>query len=243
MKAVLRRGLMAIIILLLAGCAATTEVKQASSEVGAALEELQASRKLFQTSYLLELDEIKGLVISSILADAVNREIELMVDEEFDGDLIQLSDSIKNERDAAQSRVKLVLNRFPPEDLDSDHEDFVLAALRSAVPGLRRTAKIYEERNPELAKSLRRRADLLENDPSAGVHEEELEALMTLVELEATKISIKKGLKDLGDYVTLLEMIHNQVNEWVVTDVKVKGEDLAILFDNIASLNQTGSEP
>jgi hypothetical protein len=243
MKANLRRGFVVIIILSLTGCAATSEVKQASSEVGAALGELQASGKAFQTSYLLELGEIQRLVISSILADAVNREIELMVDEEFDGDLIQLSDSIKNERYAAQSRVKLVLNKLPPEDRDSDHEDFVLAALRSAAPPLRSRAKIYEERNPKLARILRDEADLLENDPSAGVHEEELEALMTLVELEGTRISIKEGLKDLGDYVTLLEMIHNQVNEWVVTDVKVKGEDLAILFDNIASLNPTGGEP
>lgn len=238
MRPCLRWVFLAFIILSLSGCAATPEVKQASSEVGAALKELQAAKRAFQTSYLLELDEIQRLIISSVLADAVNREIKLMVDEGFDGDLIQLSDSIKNERDAAQSRINLVLKSLPSGN--SDSEEFVLGALRSAAPGLRSTADLFESTDSEHAGILRHQADLLENDPSAGVHPEEVEALVTLVELEGTKRGIKDGLKDLGNYVTLLELIQKQVNEWVVTDVKVEGEDLASFFDKIASLNQAG---
>ena len=233
----MRWWILAVITLTLAGCVASPEVKVASSEVGVALKELRAAEREFRNAYIEELDVIQQLILSSILSAAVNREVASLVNSGFDGDLILLSNSIKNERDAARRRVDLIINEPPPEGSDPDYEEFVSNTLvESIVDSLRRTASLFEDEEPARAQELRDRADQVENDITTIVGSAEIEALADLVRLESTKGAVRAGLKDLDDYIRFLQLIHHQVDEWVKTDVTVKGDELARLIDKHAAL-------
>ena len=59
--------------------------------------------------------------------------------------------------------------------------------------------------------------------------------------IEATKNEVRKGLKDLDDYLQFLQLIHTQVHEWVSTDVTVKGNEVAALIEKHQALLGLGS--
>jgi hypothetical protein len=232
----MRRCYTPLIILALAGCAAPPEVREASIEVGEALEELRHAQRDFGSAFLEEIEAVRKLIARAIVSDAVNARIAGMVGQAFDGDLIGLSAAMRHERDAALQRVGLVTAKAPPVGADADFEAHVLDTLKSIAPGLRRTAELIESEAPERAAELRAQADRLESDPNAGISDAELGALADLVLLEATGVAVREGLGDLEDYLRFLQLVHRQVDAWLAADVKVEGERLARLIDEHAHL-------
>jgi hypothetical protein len=226
----------------MAGCAASPEVKTASSEIGMALGELRSAQRDFQSAYIRELNEIQQLIASSILSDAVNRKVAELVEKDLDGDLFQLSGSIRNARDAAHKRVNMIVDpcKTCPALPTGPHPDYVKyvddTLVESVAGSLMRQAKLAEGENPGMAKVLREKADKAATDLRALVSPEERSALAELVRLESIKKSLPTQLRDLDEYVRFLQLVHEQVNEWVLTDVTVKGDELARLIDRNADL-------
>ena len=239
---------LACIALTLVGCVASTEVKTASSDVGVALKELSTAQAEFRDALIAEIEEIRQLIASSVVNGAVNREVAALTEAGFfepgtdaggdhpadrqgdppdSIDLISLSDSIKNARDAAEKRVEQILELKPPAGEDPDYEAAVAASLEENVEALQRTAERFGD--PELHAAVARARAAVASD-------EEIEALAQLLSLQATKGVVTAGMSDLADYIKFLRKIHAPVNQWVSTDVTVKGDELAALIDKHAGL-------
>lgn len=217
-----------LVLLLMTGCAAstTTEVKQASSEVNAALTTLRAAQKDFGAVYLTELEETRLLIGRAIVADAVVRTVNKLAEQERSGNLIAISRQIKAERDAYRRLVNLIMNE-PIQAGDSTASIVVDRVLKRQASALRVSATILEsEGKAAEALRLQARAEQL-----GELAIEQKDDMLALVELGMTKNVVRQGLQELDNYLAFLNIIQAQVHEWVSTDVKVRGNEVARLIE------------
>ena len=227
-----------VLVLFLSGCVASTEVKQASAQVGVALDQLQNAQVSFRKVYVGELEEVRELAGRAIVADAVVQKVGTLKQQEIDGDLIEISKAISHERETYRRIVAEVLAVKPkPNETDEDAVIQILAPKR--VAALRETAVALEESGlTESADELKRKADELDARPSSLEKDQQFTDLVVLVTLAGAQQDVKTGLKDLEDYIQFLRLIHSGVNEWIVTDVTVKGTDVANLISQVEKLQQ-----
>ena len=227
-----------VLVLFLSGCVASTEVKQASAQVGVALDQLQNAQVSFRKVYVGELEEVRELAGRAIVADAVVQKVGTLKQQEIDGDLIEISKAISHERETYRRIVAEVLAVKPkPNETDEDAVIQILAPKR--VAALRASADALEELGlTESAGELKRKADELDARPSSLEKDQQFTDLVVLVTLAGTQQDVKTGLKDLEDYIQFLRLIHSGVNEWIVTDVTVKGTDVANLISKVEKLQQ-----
>lgn len=227
-----------VLVLFLSGCVASTEVKQASAQVGVALDQLQNAQVSFRKVYVGELEEVRELAGRAIVADAVVQKVGTLKQQEIDGDLIEISKAISHERETYRRIVAEVLAVKPkPNETDEDAVIQILAPKR--VAALRASADALEELGlTESAGELKRKADELDARPSSLEKDQQFTDLVVLVTLAGTQQDVKTGLKDLEDYIQFLRLIHSGVNEWIVTDVTVKGTDVANLISQVEKLQQ-----
>lgn len=209
--------------MLLVGCASTPEVKQASAQVGVALAELDKAQAEVRDVYVRELEETRQIAGRAIVADAVVDKVGEMSEEEINGDLIALSTAIAAERQAFRALVDEILALGPGEAEES--RDVVDAFFQGRISELRRLAA-GDVVDPATAAELRQAADKLEQNQQ----EEYYDDMVNLVELAKTQQDVRTAISDLADYVALLRIIHAQVNEWITTDVTVKGDQVADLI-------------
>lgn len=227
-----------VLVLFLSGCVASTEVKQASAQVGVALDQLQNAQVSFRKVYVGELEEVRELAGRAIVADAVVQKVGTLKQQEIDGDLIEISKAISHERETYRRIVAEVLAVKPkPNETDEDAVIQILAPKR--VAALRASADALEELGlTESAGELKRKADELDTRPSSLERDRQFSDLVVLVTLAGTQQDVKTALKDLEDYIQFLRLIHSGVNEWIVTDVTVKGTDVANLISKVEKLQQ-----
>lgn len=227
----MRRYVPALCALLFAGCASSPEVKQASGDVGLALAALDDAREDFRDVFLRELDATQELVARAIVADAVVRVVEGLAAEEIDGNLIVISAAIRDERQAYQNLTAAVM-RTRPRTSETPGE-VVARVLAGKAVDLRASADLLEAAGSgEAAAVLRIRADELE-DGEAGIPQ--FGDMETLVILTVAKADVRQGARELGAYVDLMQLVHAQVHEWIVTDVTVRGDRVAALIDEHAA--------
>jgi len=226
------------LVLFLSGCVASTEVKQASAQVGVALDQLQNAQVSFRKVYVGELEEVRELAGRAIVADAVVQKVGTLKQQEIDGDLIEISKAISHERETYRRIVAEVLAVKPkPNETDEDAVIQILAPKR--VAALREAAVALEESGlTESADELKRKADELDTRPSSLERDQQFTDLVVLVTLAGTQQDVKTALKDLEAYIQFLRLIHSGVNEWIVTDVTVKGADVANLISKVEKLQQ-----
>lgn len=216
-----------LVFLLMTGCAASTtlEVKQASSEVNVALSTLRAAQQDFGAEYLAELEETRQLIGRAIVADAVVRTVNKLAEQERSGNLIAISRQIKAERDAYRRLVDLIMNE-PIQAGDSTAIIVVDRVLKRQASALRVAATILESEG--------KAADAVKLQATAAQLGEleigQKDDMLALVELGMTKNVVRQGLRDLDNYLAFLNIIQAQLHEWVSTDVKVRGNEVARLI-------------
>ncbi len=222
----------ATLCLLLASCVASTEVKQASSQIGVSLTALREAQADLRDAYLRELEETRQMVGRAIVADAVVRKVHQMSKEELDGDLIAISSAINSEREAYRSLVDKILEAEPRAN-ESDSA-VVNRVLKGRADDLRKSAADLEGFGAtESAQELRDLAVQLESGKD-GV--DQYDDMLVLVTLALTKEAVRTGIADLDQYVRYLQLVHAQVHEWITTDVTVKGDDVAALLERADAL-------
>jgi len=229
----MKKLILVVCCLLFISCAASNEVKQASSQVEVALTSLREAQGDLRNLYLRELEETRQLVGRAIVADAVVRKVNTLSKEELKGDLISISKAVKSQRDAYQFLVNEIMQTKPKKDEKA--KDVVKAIFDDKrVKALRRVAKTFKaEGNTASAIKLIERAEKLE---TASKDVKDFGDMVVIVQLEQAQADVRRGMKDLDDYLQFLQMIHSQVNEWITTDVTVKGEDVAALVEKHAAV-------
>ncbi len=235
----------ATLCLLLCGCVASTEVKQASSQVGVALAELQKAQANLRNVYIRELEEVRELAGRSIVAAAVVNKVGTLKEEEIDGDLIEISRAIGSERAAYRELVSELLAARPKPG-EPDEQAVIDILVPKRVKGLRDSADALESAGmADSAEELRAKADALERDPSSLDRDGHFDDMVNIMILAATQDDVRAGLEDLEQYIGLLRMMHTEIDEWIATDVTVKGDDIATLIQNAEKTfgSATGGTP
>lgn len=223
------RACLFVVGLFFSGFVSATEVKEASSQLGVALEQLQKAQLSFETVYVNELQEVRELAARAIVNDAVVKKVGQLKQLEVDGDLIEISEEISSERAAYRQLVDAVLSAQPP-DADKSDEDVVVEVLLARVKALRGAADGLEEAGmKDSADELRAEAEALEENPKVF---EQFDDMVNIVVLASTQNDVSEALKDLQQVTSFLQMIHSTVNEWIVTDSSLKGKDLAQVILN-----------
>ena len=234
----MRRFFPALCALLVAGCASSPEVKQASGDVTLALAALSEAQEDFRDIYLRELDETQDLVARAIVADAVTRVVESLSAEEIEGNLIVISEAMRIERQAFQDLTEAVMRTRPKAD--EDPADAVDRVLDRKAADLRAAARALDDAGlTESADALRERAERLKAGAELPQHFD----LVVLATLQIAKGDVRRGSDELGAYLDVMQLVHAQVNEWIATDVTVRGDQVAALIDEHAATLGLESDP
>lgn len=227
----MRPSILFLCALFLAGCASSQETKQASGDVALALAALDQAEQDFRDIYLRELDDTQDLVERAIVADAVKRLVDGLAAEEIDGNLIVISTAIRAERDTYRD-LTAAISRTRPRSGEAP-ADVVTRVLMDKAGDLRGAAdQLVAVGQAESAAALRLRADELAAG-AAGVPQ--FGDMEVLVILTIAKSDVREGSRALGAYVDLMRMVHAQVDEWIATDMTVKGDQVAALIDRHAA--------
>lgn len=229
------RWLAAGLSVLLAGCLAPTEVKQASSEVGVGLRSLKSAQRDFRDQFIDELEATRRLVGRAIVARAVVDTVNELSEQEAQGNLPKISKTIGVERDAWSTRVALVMAERPSSEKPEKTVERLVGG--NEADALRESAVALEAAGlVETAAELRARATELDAAFAGGMPEWALEDLAVLVTLEKTKADVRRGLADLNDYLKFLQLVHGEIDEWIATDVTVSGAEVARLIERHAGV-------
>lgn len=231
----------------LPACSANPQVKIASTEFTAALGELRAASRDFRKAYTGEIRKTREEIKGAIVARAVRLRVEHISaglddrDSEFAArGLISLADELKQTEEEYGSLAALfdTLTVRPDESAEDGIQrvlDARVEAARSAADRMRRLG------NLAVAEELEERAGQLaeENEDAKLVAYFE-----TLVLLGATAREAGDNLRELDTLVRVLQETHSVIHEWIMTDVKVSGEQLAGLFEEHAgTLGLTPAPP
>jgi hypothetical protein len=218
--------------LALGGCAASSDVKQASADVDLALAGLSEAQDEFREVFLRELDATQDAVSDAIVADAVVRVVGTLSAEELDGNLIAISTAMELEREAYLDLTAAVRRTRPRAD--EPPEDVVDRVLGRKAADLRASARALEEEGSvESAARLRERAEVMK---AGAVLLPQHDDLIVLARLQIAKVDVRQGGDDLAAYIEVMRLVHAQVHEWIMTDVTVRGSDVATLVETHAAL-------
>lgn len=216
----------------LVGCVSTPEVKEASATIGVSMKALQAAQLEFRDAFVAEIEETQALVGRAIVNSAVVNLVETLSQQEAEGDLMGISGAISAERRAVRAIVDAVMAAEPGcADVGCDRE-VVNGFLNQQPAALRRTADALEQTSPRSAAELRDLAGALE---VAGPRLNQLDDLAVLVTLTRTANDVTTGMADFESYVDLLQLMHAEVDQWIVTDTKVDGVAVANLMERLSA--------
>lgn len=235
---ILVASLLAAAGIVLAGCVSSPEVKLASAQMTAALEELDEGLTLFRDLHIAEIEKTRADIGSAIVARAVANKInELsgnLEDDEWQEKfkkqgLIALSKEIEEAQDIARilvnqvSRITLKRDEVAAVKLDELLSKQV-KMLRVSAEALRQNKQEREARElEEKAVELEEHAPPLVQDPMIGAY------LKAILELGAMKAEVPQNLENLETLVKMLRKTHAVIDEWIMTDVTVSGAQVGQL--------------
>ena len=225
----MKRKFVIFAALLLSGCVATTEVKEASSQVGVALNQLAVSKNSFQDVYLSELQEVRDIAAAAIESQSVVDSVEDLKQQEIRGDLIEISRNISSDRKATRQLAAEVMAISVGVDQDTDK---VLAEFfKKKIDALRKTAKISEDAgNTVSSQELRAEADALEKQTNGEDTSNLYKDLNDLLMLSQAEKVVANSLKEFDQYIQFLKLVHTGLDDWISTDVTVNGSNIANLL-------------
>ncbi len=212
--------------LLLSGCVASTDVKQASLQLGTALDQLTHAQNSLRDIYIQEIEEVSDLTASAIESRSVSETIKKLESQEVDGNLLVLSQSISSDREATRALVSEV--RAASVKSHQNTDEILDAILKKRINDLRSTANLFG--NTITANELRERANALQFETSGRASGGLYQDLNNLLSLNQAKSEITDSLNDLNQYIEILKTMHNGVNDWIATDVTVDGSSIADLL-------------
>ena len=234
----MRRYFPALCALFLAGCASSPEVKQASGDVTLALAALSEAQEDFRDIYLRELDETQELVARAIVANAVAEVVKSLSEEEARGDLIAISEAMRIERQGFQSLTAAVMRTRPKAD--EDPELAVQRVYDRKAADLRAAARALDAAgSTEQAAVLREQSERWKAGAELPQHSD----LVVLAILQIARGDVRRGSDQLGAYLDVMQLVHAQVDEWIATDVTVKGDQVAALIDKYSTTLGLESDP
>jgi len=234
----MRRFFPALCALLFAGCASSPEVKQASGDVTLALAALSEAQEDFRDIYLRELDETQDLVARAIVADAVTQVVESLSAEEIEGNLIAISEAMRIERQGFQNLTAAVMRTRPKAD--EDPEAVMQRVYDRKAADLRAAARALDAAgSTEQAAVLREQSERWKAGAELPQHSD----LVVLAILQIARGDVRRGSDELGAYLDVMQLVHAQVNEWIATDVTVRGDQVAALIDRHAATLGLESDP
>ncbi|MEZ4267468.1 MAG: hypothetical protein R3F39_13905 [Myxococcota bacterium] len=237
------RGALALVIpaLVVSACATTSsDVKQASGQLTAALSAMDGAVLDFQALYLAEIQQTRTDLQDAYIARAVRLRTRAL-SSELDGPaweaklrargLLAVAEEIEASENAARELVGRVATMTLAEGQTAeaalgDLYGGQAAALRTSAAALREkgltaAADALDARAAQLEAA---RPDLL-GDPLATGY------LKALVELSTMARDLPLRLEDLRAAVDYLAATHGVVDGWIQADVKPSGEALGELFD------------
>ncbi len=226
--------LVAMVLAFLTGCAAApTDVKQASTDIDLGLAELTKAQRTFRDRYIQEIRATQDLVVRAFVASAMVRTVESLSDLEASGDLLVLSQTLTSERDAHTKLAALVRAKRPKATAEAG--DVVTSVLTDQAKNLEALAATLDPVDPATAETLRLRAAGLRGDDLPG-----FDHLVALVQLSQVERAVRDGMADLENTLQFLQLTHATLDDWIQTDVKVSGTEVAKLVQEHESL-LTGS--
>jgi hypothetical protein len=216
------------------GCVADPETKVASSQTAVALSSLGEAEESFKRLYLQELDKTRDLVKRSLVARAVVDKVkELANDLEEKGDLITLSMELEGTDAAVRGLIDEVEDEAMAQDeskekKDKDVREQLGEFVKKKRKAILETAQLLPAENPT-RKELEAKAGAAEL-----ISKKILDQLFVLMQLKLMRAEAAKGLQDLRDHIANLQAVHTTIDQWIQTDVKASGEDVAKLVDKHA---------
>ena len=218
----------AVVAVVTTGCVANQDVKTASTEVTKTLGNVRGAEQDFNDAVLAELEQTRAQVARAIVAGIVYRKIGSIADDlEAKGNLIGLSREISE----AQQRGELFVDRISsaklPENVDTVKISDWLAATSSKAPIAAPGPTPAPSPAPVPASTSA--PDIL---GQLGVPEAQVRTLLRVRQME---VRTKAGLlNELDQHVNAIAALHAQVDQWIQTDVTVKGEDVAKVIEAVA---------
>jgi hypothetical protein len=243
---------MAITITALASnsCASPPQAQLASTQLTAVLTELRGATRSFRNAYVAEIERTQTELERAVVARSVKNRVQELSrsfgepewhDRFRQQGLIALSEEIEQEQDAARRLVNEVGRiRLRRDELASEGLERLIdrhaEALRASAAQLRAQGVI------EAADELEARAADFETGGAQAIEDELLRAyLEAYLELGALRREVPQNLRQLTTLVEILQETHSVVHEWVMTDVKVSGADIADLLVRHAEVLDLGA--
>lgn len=233
--------LAALLAATLAACSANPQVKIASTEFTAALGELRTASRDFRSAYTGEIQKTRDEIQNAIVARAVRLRVERIserLDEresEFAArGLISLADTLAQTEEEYRKLAELVASVTLKRD--ERPEGGVQRVLDAQVAAARTFAERLRPLNPAAAEELEKRARELEEKRNLDfLDDAKIDAyVVALLDLGAAADEAGTNLRQLDALVRVLQETHSVIHEWIMTDVKVSGEQLANLFQKHA---------
>jgi hypothetical protein len=248
-----------LLVLPLASCAFSPDVKLASVQISDALKDLGTANQTLEQVYLGQIERTRSDIENAVVARSVELKIQALA-LEVDGparnagprsrSLILLSREIEAVQTQARSLARLVTLSAPwdRETTAPGIRGFVDAqvkALRTSALALR-SQGLSEE-----AGILEARADEADQAVDAdSFHDPVLQAyLAALRDLALMTSEATTSLKELDNLVKMLRGTHSVVHRWVMTDVRPSGARIGDLLEEHARLlgleipDQEGGSP
>ena len=225
------------------GCASSPDVKVASSQMSQALDEYEHNLLSFRDAWMAEIDKTRVELGNALVARAVKYRIEQLSQEsngfsnatwqkEFKKrGMIALSEEIESTQEAARRYVRRLLDTNLEDKSVSDVLSELNQENKSALLAL---ADMLESNKPAKARRVREYANSLD------MRNEIIEDSMVrsyaaqILEWGALKKEIPENLGNLQQVVAALKTTHTTVDNWIQTDVKVSGQQIAEMVETHA---------
>ena len=233
--------LVALLVAALGACSANPQVKIASTEFTGALSELRTASRDFRSVYTGEIQKTRDQIQNAIVARAIRLRVEQISEQLDDRDsefaargLISLADELAQTEEEYGKLAELVASVTLKRD--ERPEGGVRRVLDVQVAAARTFAERLRPLSPAAAEELENRARELEEKKNLDFLEDpKIDAYVdALLELGAAAEEAGANLRQLDVLVRVLQETHSVIHGWIMTDVKVSGEQLANLFQEHA---------
>lgn len=216
--------------------AGTPEAKMASTQVTATLAELKTSAGTLKALYLAEIELARVEVGRALVAQAVHQKIDEMTEEDFEKGAIAISREIEEAQKWGRNMVRTA--RGVKVEKTAGNDAALESLVKTIAEAMRAEAAEFKKADlKEVADELTKAAGDLERERFGPKIDEYLK---TIFELNTMKDSISDNLKELEELISVFQVTHSVVHEWVMTDVKLSGDTLANIVTSFAELRKSG---
>lgn len=236
------RAFAALAGIIVAGCVASPDAKQASTAMTAAIDEYSRNIEVFQNLWIAEIEKTRDDLGKAIVARTVRLKVTELAgaDGEFSDEwrrkfqeqgLISLSEEIEKARNQARAFVRRLRNeRLGKDETATARLDTML---KQSADALLVSANAIRNSHPGAARELEEYAEFLKSNGGKTIRDDFIRAhSATILSWGAAKQEIPVNLGNLVRVIQALRTTHQTVDAWIQTDVSVSGDQIAQLVGN-----------